>query len=125
MGNIEPDHTFPKSRRVTKPREFDAVFKAGGVVSDHMLVLHLLPNQQGETRLGISISKRVGSAPLRNRWKRLIREAYRLNQSVLPVGFDFVARPRKGAQPDFEQIQRSFIKLAARAPKATRGRGWA
>ena len=50
--------------------------------------------RDGETRLGISMSRRVGSAARRNRIKRLLREAYRLNRHSWPSGLDLVIVPR-------------------------------
>ena len=117
MDDGTDDYRFPRSRRVVKRGDFDAAFKQGRVVSDHMLVLHVVANQQGATRLGMSISKRVGCAPIRNRWKRLIRESFRLNQAKLPAGIDIVARPRKGAEADFAAIQHSLVKLSARGAR--------
>ncbi|MCU0718335.1 MAG: ribonuclease P protein component [Pirellula sp.] len=68
----------------------------------------------GQARLGLSISKRVGNAPTRNRWKRLIREVFRKNRHCLPM-IDIVARPKKGATADYKAIEASFPSLVARA----------
>jgi ribonuclease P protein component len=53
----------------------------------------------------------------RNRWKRLIREAFRLSGAELPAGFDLVVRPQKGAVADFESVSRSLPALARRISK--------
>ncbi len=87
-----------------------------------MLVVHLVRKEHGDVRLGLSISKRVGNSPVRNRWKRLIREAFRLNRAQLPVGVDIVVRPRKGAQPDFHAIERSLVQLCQRGARTSRSR---
>lgn len=132
------DESFPASSRLKSSREFERVFKQGVVVADDILVLHAIPvalnsiesntetgdtrsdrqneNQRSSARLGISISKRVGNAPLRNRWKRLIREAFRKHKSQLPV-CDYVIRPKKDAVPDYNRIYSSLPLLAKRAAK--------
>ncbi|MFM2092915.1 MAG: ribonuclease protein component, partial [Planctomycetota bacterium] len=51
-------------------------------------------------------------AVTRHRWKRLIREAFRLSRTQLPVGFDLVVRPKRGAHADFDRIAKSLPRLA-------------
>lgn len=138
------DESFPPSARLKSSRGFSRVFQQGVVVADDTLVLHATPlpidgatndprpasnpeepsNQSGRpslpgkqsARLGLSISKRVGNAPLRNRWKRLIREAFRKQRDQLPI-CDYIVRPKKDAVPDYERIFHSLPILAKRAAK--------
>ena len=60
------------------------------------VVIRALPNGQGYSRLGLSVGSKVGSAIKRNRVKRLLREAYRLNRDKLTVPCDLVIVPRPG-----------------------------
>jgi ribonuclease P protein component len=83
-------YTFPKSHRLGGRVAFAAVFDAKVRESRGPLNAYALPNDLGHPRLGISISRRVGTAPKRNRIKRLLRESFRLMQHDLPRGYDFV-----------------------------------
>lgn len=106
-------NTFGVESKVKHRGDFDRVFKRGKVAADGVLVMHAVKRQSaGRTRLGLSISKRVGSAPVRNRWKRLIREAFRTQQVRLPQSMDLIVRPKRGAQPDYQEIRRSVVRLA-------------
>lgn len=96
------------------------------------LLLFIAENNCGHPRLGISVSKTCGNAVLRNRAKRLIREAFRKNQHQLAQPYDYLviaAKPKKGNEkpknPLFsakiDEIEQMFMKLAASgAEKAKR-----
>lgn len=117
LTQAQRDERFPKSARLVSQADFDRVFKTGLVASDAMLVIHACPNVLGRPRLGLSVSKRVGNSPTRNRWKRLIREAFRLQKHDLPANLDLVVRPKKGATPDYESIFKSLAKLGRQLGK--------
>lgn len=106
----EPSERFPKSRRVVRQRDFDRTFKSGRVIADSVLVVHATKNELVRYRLGISISRKVGNAVVRNRWKRLIREAFRKLPADLNPNFDLVIRPRKGAVADHLAISQSLLR---------------
>ena len=108
---------FGRDLRLRKPAEFDRVYKARVYAADDVLVINGDASGLDHTRLGLSVSKKVGTAVVRNRWKRLIREAFRLLQAELPAGIDLVVRPQKGAAPVFAAICRSLPALAARIAK--------
>jgi ribonuclease P protein component len=83
---------FPLAARVRRRPEYLAIQNRGRrLVSPHLLVFALA----GGGRLGVTVSKKVGGAVLRNRVKRWIRDCYRRRRSQFPAGLDLVvvARP--------------------------------
>jgi ribonuclease P protein component len=115
-------YRFQKHQRLHLQADFDRVFKDGEVVSDGTLVIHGIRNQLEHSRLGISMSRRVGSAPMRNQWKRWIRESFRLHQYELPKQLDVIIRPRRGAVGTFQAIEASMLRLLPKLEKRLPGR---
>lgn len=81
---------FSKSKRLVSNRQFKAVLDCRRRAGDRNLVLYVAPNDCGFSRLGVSVGKGCGNAVVRNRLKRLVREAFRLSQNQIPAGFDYV-----------------------------------
>jgi len=108
---------FPARVRLRKRADFARVYLRRCSVSDPLLLIFVDSNDLGHPRIGLSVSRKVGGAVLRNRWKRLLREAFRLSQSQLPAGIDIIAIPRATAEPALEPLQESLVRLAARAAK--------
>lgn len=113
------DHTFSRELRIRKAAEFDQIYKARNFAADDVLVVNGNANGLPHSRLGLSVSKKVGNAVVRNRWKRLIREAFRLSKERLPSGVDLVVRPQKGAAPELTAIAASLVALAKRIARRT------
>jgi ribonuclease P protein component len=85
-----------RRNRLSRSRDFDAVYRHGRSVSTRFLVLYWFPRTDGdESRLGIAVPKGSGSAVERNRVKRRLREAWRERLPAVPAGRDYVliARP--------------------------------
>ena len=110
-------YTFPQSRRLKTTEEFNRVYGRKRSASDTVLIVYACENDLGHPRLGCSVSKKVGNAVVRNRYKRLFREAFRLLQHELPRGTDFILIPRPGQAPTQDQVKTSLLKLAAQAVK--------
>lgn len=105
---------FPKSVRLLSQKDFDTVYQNDVFAADDFLVIRATRNNLEVTRLGLSVSRKVGNAVVRNRWKRLIRQAFRVQRLDLPLGLDMVVRPRKGATCELVGIERSISRLAER-----------
>ena len=112
---MERRFTFPTTRRIRSRLEFSAVFDAGVKSSKGQLLVFARPNELGHPRLGMSVSRKVGTAPRRNKIKRLLRESFRLMQHDLPVGYDFVVVVRPHEPLILAEYQRLlsgiFMKL--------------
>lgn len=108
------DRRFPRAARLRRQADFARVHAANVFAADDMLVIKGSLNDSTLTRIGISISRQVGNAVVRNRWKRLVREAFRHSSDQLPRGLDLVIRPRRGAQPERQAIERSLRRLTAK-----------
>ena len=86
------DAAFPRTVRLVRKAEIDEVFRRGRRVSCKMMRLHALPNGRDLPRLAVSVPKRIGNAVARNRWKRLLRESFRLNRDAFG-SYDLLAIP--------------------------------
>lgn len=111
---------FQRHQRIRKSKDFEAVYSGRLFASDDVLVINGRRRREAASRLGLSVSRKVGNAVVRNRWKRQIREAFRTQQQQVPAGWDFVVRPRKGAALDHARVRRSLLQLTRRI--ANRGK---
>jgi ribonuclease P protein component len=101
--------SFPRSHRLGGRREFAEVFAAKMRVSRGALAVFGKPNGKKHNRFGLSVSRKVGSAVMRNRIKRLLREAYRLTRHDLPCGYDLVIVPRGAMAWTLQECQESLV----------------
>ena len=107
--------TFRRRHRIGHARDFQRIFAARCSAGDERLVVYVAANGQDHSRLGLSVNKRVGNAVARNRIKRLIREAFRLDQHDLPAGYDVVCVAKQTKDPTLEGYRDSLGKLMAAA----------
>jgi ribonuclease P protein component len=108
------DQGFCAKFRLRRGSDFKRAYQQRCSAADPQLLVFGVPNGLPHSRLGLSVSRKVGSAVVRNRWKRLIREAFRLTRPSLPVGVDLVVIPRSTGAPNLADLMNSLPQLARR-----------
>ncbi len=108
---------FRRRQRLTLDREYRRAYAAGCSAASGPLRVHLALNNLDPpvTRLGLSVGRRVGAATARTRVKRLLREAFRLSQSQLPVGMDLVVSVHPHQPLTLDQYTSALLKAVAAA----------
>jgi ribonuclease P protein component len=102
---------FRKTEHLRRPAEFRRVYDRQCSLADGWLVVYACENELPHSRLGMSVSRKVGKATQRNRLRRLYREAFRLARQDLPTGLDLVLIPRRSEEPTLAELQRSLAHL--------------
>jgi len=108
------ERTFRLARR----EDFGRVYRFGKSVANRQFVLYAIvrPGQE-HFRLGISASKKIGNAVVRNRMRRVIKEIVRLNKTMVPAGCDYIIIVRKPAvEMTYQEMEKSIKHLFRKAP---------
>lgn len=98
--------------RLSRSRDFDAVYRHGRSVSTRYLVLYWFPHEEegGDARLGLAVPKSAGSAVTRNRMKRRLRECWRALLDEIPAGRDYVLIARPGLPEAAEAREADWLR---------------
>jgi ribonuclease P protein component len=94
---IQQTETFEKTDRLQKRREFLSVYELKRAYFFRYVVIYLKTNEFERHRLGITVSRKAGCSVLRNRIKRVIREAFRKSKNNMPGSCDIVVNAKKDA----------------------------
>ncbi|MEE9311889.1 MAG: ribonuclease P protein component [Planctomycetota bacterium] len=116
MHSYLNDKKLRKKERLLKRSDFQTVFETRQSTGNKLIVLHICKNDLGHPRLGLVVSKKFGNAVARNKFKRRIREFFRLNKSKIG-SVDLVVLPSKRPESraaNFEQLQTAFMKMLER-----------
>lgn len=97
---------------IKKSRDFQEVYQTGRSLANRLLVMYVKKTDRPETRIGISVSKKVGNSVVRHRITRLIRESFRLHEEMVEAGLDIVVVVRSAAKEEnYKTIESAYLHL--------------
>ena len=100
---------------IKKNSDFQKVYRTGRSFANKLLVMYVIKTEREDTRIGISVSKKVGNSVVRHHITRLVRESYRLNKDRVKTGLDIVVVARAAAkESDFKKIESAYQHLCGR-----------
>src|SRR5437588_5316440 len=108
---------FRPAEHLRRPEDFKRVYERRRSASDDWLIVYGCPNGLPYLRLGLSVSRKVGPAVVRNRLRRLYREAFRLTRHEMPIGLDLVLIPRRSEEPALDDLKRSLPQLVGQVAR--------
>lgn len=112
--------TYPRSRRLTRRPQFSGCYDLGRRFFSENFILFVRRREEAEIpwRLGLAVSRKIGSSVRRNRIRRLLREFFRLRQAHVPLGVDIVVVAKRGIcvnSMNLAQITAELMPLLRRA----------
>ena len=125
VGRLMERVSVEKKNRLTKREYFDKVYRHGKSTANHQFVLYYKAQpQQDFFRLGVSVSKKLGNAVVRNRIRRLLKEIVRLHAARIPGGYDLILIARKpAAEMSYLEMEKSVLHVLKRASLLARKDG--
>jgi ribonuclease P protein component len=109
-------HQFPKSERLQRTAEFRRVYDDGHRVESRLAVLYALETPGQPRAIGVVTSRKIGGAVTRNRARRVLREAYRLNKHKLKTNVQLVVIARAAINDKrYAEIEAMLLNLFEKA----------
>ena len=109
--------------RLTDSPEFERVYRQGTAYRGKLFSVHAFPNERGNPRLGLSVSRKVGSAVTRNTVRRRFREVFRACTSEIPGNLDLVVSAKPAAAgAAFGELRAEFDKALSKFASAAERR---
>ncbi len=108
-----PRATFGPKFRVRSAADFRRAHATRVIEDVGFAVIHGARNGLDHPRLGLAVSRKVGSAVVRNRFKRLLREAFRLQRYEFPLGIDLIISVRPHQERAADDYRRGLSRAAA------------
>lgn len=97
---------------IKKNRDFQEVYQIGKSYANKLLVMYVKKTDRPETRIGISVSKKVGNSVVRHHITRLLRESFRLHEDMTETGLDIVVVARAAAKEEsYKTIESAYLHL--------------
>ena len=96
--------------------EFRRIYRKGKSVVSPAMVLYCQKNRQGRTRLGVTVSTKLGKAVVRNRVRRRLREIWRLNKKDMEPGWDIILVARvRAVDMSYQKLDKTYRRLLREA----------
>lgn len=97
---------------IRKNKDFQAVYQNGKSYANKLLVMYVKKTDMPKSRIGISVSKKVGNSVVRHHITRLIRESFRLHEDMVEAGLDIVVVARAAAKEEnYKTIESAYLHL--------------
>lgn len=103
---------FPRHRRLRSSRDFAQTYAQKQKAGNSVLLLFAARNDLGRTRIGLSVSRKNGNSIVRHRIRRLLKEAYRLEQHRIPEGLDLILIPRPDSNATLAELRDAIVALS-------------
>lgn len=108
-------YSYPKELRLKNTAQYKRAHKQSRKWTGKWIEVHFRSKERSPSRLGIVVTRKFGDAHLRNRFKRITREAFRLSHASFPSAFDLVVRPRSLAlEANMHDIQKELMESVSR-----------
>ena len=115
-------YELPKSNIIRNKFEFNRVYSKGRSYVNQMMIIHVINSDNVKGKVGFAVGKKIGNAVIRNRIKRLMREAYRINQHCINQNVSMILIARKPlVDAKAHLVQKAFMNLCKKAKIVKRG----